>query len=115
VHATLACLLNFRLYAEGFTSADLRDRLVETLARPDLSPGQMSYHLRRLRLHGLIKRRPGRNQYRLTDTGLQAAVAYTLAHDRILRPGTAHISDPDLPSELRRAYAKFAQQSCLAA
>ncbi len=114
VHTTLACLLNFRLYAEGFTATDLRTRLADTLGQPELSPGQMSYHLRRLRLHGLIKRRPGRHQYRLTDTGLQTAAAYTLAHDRILRAGTAHVSDPNLPSELRRAYAKFAQQSCLA-
>jgi hypothetical protein len=75
----------------------------------------MSYHLRRLRLHGLIRRRPGRNQYLLTHTGLQTAAAYTLAHDRVLRAGIAQITDPNLPSELRRAYTKFAQQSCLAA
>jgi DNA-binding PadR family transcriptional regulator len=75
----------------------------------------MSYQLRRLRLHGFIKRRPGRNHYRLTDTGLQTAAAYTLAHDRVLRAGTAQISDPALPSELRRAYTRLAhQQSCLA-
>jgi hypothetical protein len=114
VHAILACLLNFRLYAEGFTSADLRTRLADTLNQPPLTPGQMSYHLRRLRLHRLIKRRPGRHQYRLTDTGLQTAVAYTLAHDRILRAGTAQISDPALPSDLRRAYTRFAQHACLA-
>lgn len=114
VHAILACLLNFRLYAEGFTAADLRSRLADTLGRPELSQGQMSYHLRRLRLHGLVKRRPGRHQYRLTDAGLQTAVAYTLAHDRILRAGTAQISDPNLPSDLRHAYSKFAHQACLA-
>lgn len=113
VHAILASLINFRLYAEGFTMADLRARLAHALGQPEPSPGRMSYHLRRLRLHGLIKRRPGRHQYRLTDTGLQTAVAYTLAHDRILRAGTAQISDPSLPSELRRAYTKFAQHACL--
>jgi hypothetical protein len=115
VHAILVCLLNFRLYAEGFTAADLRTRVADTLGQPELTPGQMSYHLRRLRLHGLIKRRPGRHQYRLTDAGLQTAVAYTLAHDRILHAGTAQISDPNLPSHLRRAYTKFAHEACLAA
>lgn len=115
VHALLTCLLHFRNQLEGFTNADLRALLAEALGVEALSPGQMSYQLRRLRLHGFIKRRPGRQQYRLTDTGLQTAVAYTLAHDRVLRAGTAQISDPRLPSELRRAYTRFAEQSCLAA
>jgi hypothetical protein len=114
VHTLLACLLHFRHQLEGFTNADLRGRLADALGVATLSPGQMSYHLRRLRLHGFIKRRPGRNQYRLTETGLQTAVAYTLAHDRVLRTGTAHISDPALPSQLRRAYTRLVEQSCLA-
>lgn len=66
VHALLACLLHFRHQLEGFTNAELRSRLADTLGVHEPSPGQMSYQLRRLRLHGLIKRRPGRNQYRLT-------------------------------------------------
>ena len=115
VHALLTCLLHFRHQLDGFTNADLRALLAEALRVNELSPGQMSYHLRRLRLHGFIKRRPGRNQYRLTDTGLQTAVAYTLAHDRVLRPGAAQISDPALPSDLRRAYIRLAERSCLAA
>ena len=115
VHALLTCLLHFRNQLEGFTNANLRVLLAEALGVDQLSPGQMSYQLRRLRLHGFIKRRPGRQQYRLTDTGLQTAVAYTLAHDRLLRAGTAQISDPRLPGELRRAYTRFADQACLAA
>jgi hypothetical protein len=75
----------------------------------------MSYNLRRLRLHGLITRIPGTFRYQLTDTGLQTAVAYTLAHDRVLRTSTAQIGDPALPSDLRRAYDKLAARSCLAA
>jgi hypothetical protein len=115
VHALLTCLLHFRHQLEGFTNADLRALLAEALGVDQLSPGQMSYQLRRLRLHGFIKRRPGRNHYRLTDTGLQTAVAYTLAHDRVLRPGIAQISDPGLTSELRRAYTRLVERSCLAA
>jgi hypothetical protein len=115
VHALLACLLHFRHQLEGFTNAELRTLFAEALGLPDLAPGQMSYHLRRLRLHGLIRRRPGRNQYLLTHTGLQTAAAYTLAHDRVLRAGIAQITDRNLPSELRRAYTKFAHQSCPAA
>ena len=114
VHALLACLLGFRLHTDGFTNADLRTRLADTLGLARLRPGQMTDHVRRLRLHGFITRLPGSFRYQLTDTGLQTAVAYTLAHDRVLRPGTAQLCDPDLPSQLRRAYTKFAAQSCLA-
>lgn len=44
-----------------------------------------------------------------------AAVAYTLAHDRVVRPGLAHLADHTLPRGLRRAYDRFAERSCLAA
>ncbi len=114
VRALLACLLIFRLHTDGFTNADLRTRLADTLGLARISPGRMSYNLRRLRLHGLIARIPGTFRYQLTDDGLETATAYTLAHDRVLRTGTAHISDPNLPSDLRRAYEKLAARSCLA-
>jgi hypothetical protein len=115
VHALLACLLGFGLHTSGFTNADLRTRLADTLGLADLRPGQMSYQLRRLRLHNLITRIPGSFRYRLTDTGLQTAVAYTLTHDRVLRTGTALLADPALPSPLRHAYTQLAAQACLAA
>ena len=64
----------------------------------------MRYDLRRLRLwlrlHGIIERIPATHRYELTDEGLYTAVAYTLAHDRIVRPGLAELADPALPSEL---------------
>jgi hypothetical protein len=113
-HALLACLLGFRLHTDGFTNTDLRTRLADTLGQATLKPGRMTYHLRRLRLHGLITRIPGTFRYQLTDTGLQTATSYTLAHDRVLRTGTAHLADAALPSPLRRAYDKLVTQSCLA-
>lgn len=115
VHALLLCLLAFRLVVEGFTNADMRSRVAELLGVASLSVGQMTYDLRRLRLHGIIERIPHTFRYRLTAYGLEVATAYTLAHDRVLRPATAQLADPDLPSDLRRAYDKFASRSCLAA
>jgi hypothetical protein len=114
VHALLSCLLIFRLHTDGFTNADLRTRLADTLGLTRLSAGRMTYNLRRLRLHGLITRIPGTFRYRLTDTGLQTAVAYTLTHDRVLRPSLAQLADTALPTDLRRAYDKLATQACLA-
>lgn len=115
VHALLACLLTFRLVVEGFTNADLRGLVAQMLGLVSLSAGQMTYDLRRLRLHGIIERIPRSFRYRLTSYGLEVATAYTLAHDRVLRPGTSQLVDATLPSELRRAYTRFADRSCLAA
>jgi hypothetical protein len=80
-----------------------------------LSAGQMTYDLRRLRVHGIIERIPHTFRYQLTPYGLEVATSYTLAHDRVLRPASSQLIDPMLPSELRRVYDKFADRSCLAA
>jgi hypothetical protein len=39
-----------------------------------LTPGQMTYHLRRLRLHGLSERVRGTHRYRVTDSGWRTAL-----------------------------------------
>lgn len=115
VQALLSCLLAFRLHTDGFTNADLRALLADALSIDELKPGQMTYQLRRLKWHALIRRIPGSFRYQLTEVGLQTAVAYTLAHDRVLRPGLATLTDAALPNQLRRAYETFAARSCLAA
>jgi hypothetical protein len=60
-HAVLQALLIFRLLPNGFRNQDLRGLLVDLLGRhtDDISPGQVSYDLRRLRAHGLTNRIPG--------------------------------------------------------
>src|SRR5919108_5880034 len=57
------------------------------LAPSHLSRGQMTYDLRRLRLHGLIERTPGTHRYRVSAAGLRTALFFTRVHARILRPG----------------------------
>src|ERR1035437_6290466 len=52
-----------------------------------LSPGQMTYHLRRLRLHGLTARLPHTHRYQVTPEGLRLALFCTRLHARVLRPG----------------------------
>ena len=58
--ALLSALLVFRLLPHGFTNRDLRALTAQLLGKhPDqLSAGQMTYDLRRLRAHGLITRLP---------------------------------------------------------
>jgi predicted MarR family transcription regulator len=63
---------------------------------------QASYDLARLRLNGLIQRRPHTNTYDLTADGQRVAIFYTKIHDRLLRPLIA-ADKPPAPIELRRA------------
>ena len=68
----------------------------------DYSSSQMSYDLRRLRLHGLIVRTPGTNTYTVTPEGIRVAVFYTKLRGRLLTP-LLDSDKPPAPIELRRA------------
>jgi hypothetical protein len=93
VQALLSALLVFRLLPRGFSNRDLRDHWAPLLGKtPEaLTPGQMTYHLRRLRLHGLIERIPRTHRYRVTDSGWRTALFCTRTYNRILRPGLAQV------------------------
>jgi hypothetical protein len=87
----------------GFTNQSLRG-LVAGLLDHDYTTNQMTYDLRRLRLHGLIVRVPHTNTYSLTPEGLRVAVFYTKLHRRLLRP-LLDAHSPPAPVEVRRALA----------
>ena len=74
-----------------------------------ITAGQMSYDLRRLRVHGLIIRIPHSHRYRLTETGLHHAMLLSHVHTRLLLPGLAQLTDPDppAPSPLRAAARNY--------
>ena len=57
VQALLSALLVFRLLPRGFSNRELRDHWAPLLGKPaqSIPPGQMTYHLRRLRLHGAVR------------------------------------------------------------
>ena len=103
VQALLQVLIMFRLSIAGFTNRDLRELVAPLLGLlpSQLSPGRMTYDLRRLRLRGLIERLPGTQRYTVTPYGLRIALFYTRTHTRILRPGLAETFS-DLPTALIR-------------
>jgi hypothetical protein len=111
VQALLSALLVFRLLPRGFSSRDLRDHWAPLLGKApdDMTMGQMGYHLRRLRLHGLIERIPRTHRYRVTRQGTRAALFCTRTYNRLLRPGLAQIIPEGAQddSELRRAFDQF--------
>lgn len=85
----------------GFSNKSLRELVAQHLDR-DYSQAQMSYDLRRLRLHGLIQRVPRRNTYQLTSDGIRVAVFYTKLQNRLLRP-LLDANKPPAPIDIRRA------------
>ena len=86
----------------GFTNKSLRG-LVAGLLDTDYNANQMSYDLRRLRLHGLIEKIPATNTYRTTPEGIRAAIFYTKLRGRLLAPLLNAANQPPAPIELRHA------------
>ena len=95
-HALLAALCTFRLLPRGFANRDLRPVLAQLLGVPaeTITPGKMTYDLRRLRMHGLIERVPGTFRYQVTDAGITRALFLTRLHDKFLRTGLAALAAP---------------------
>jgi len=111
VQALLAVLVIFCLQPEGFRNRQLRPLLAQWLgiSESQISPGRMSYDLRRLRLHGLTERIPKTQRYRLTPFGLKTALFYSRAYQRLLRRGLSELHDPRTAesSPLAVHFAKF--------
>lgn len=109
VQALFGVLVLFVLQVEGFANRDLREPLAQLLGiNPGkITPGQMTYDLRRLRLHGLIERIPKSHRYRLTPFGLRTAMFFSRSYARLLRPGFACLTSKTLSGSgppMRRAF-----------
>jgi hypothetical protein len=110
-HALLAALVMFRLQPQGFTNRDLRALTAQLRGLPTdaISTGQMTYDLRRLRVHGLLERVPHTHRYHVTDTGLPTAIFLARLHDRFLPTGLAETTDPASSGPLRAATKRYHQ------
>lgn len=105
VQALFNALLVFRLLPRGFSNRELRDHWAPLAGKTSqsITPGQMTYHLRRLRLHGLIERVPKSHRYRVTEQGWRIILFCTRCYTRLLRPGLAQLEQPSDP-RLRRHF-----------
>jgi hypothetical protein len=108
VQALFCALVVFRLLPRGFSNRELRDHWAPLLGKTSqsITPGQMTYHLRRLRLHGLIERVPKTYRYQLTDQGWRTILFTTRCYQRLLRPGLAQVIPDQALSDttLRRRF-----------
>jgi hypothetical protein len=111
VLALLSALLVFGLLPRGFSNRELKGHLAGLLGEEPsaLTPGRMTYPLRRLRLHGLIERQEGTHRYGVTRQGLRVALFFTRSYNRVVRPGLSEASAEGLPDDppLRRAFAQL--------
>jgi hypothetical protein len=111
VQALWNAVLMYDLLPAGFSNRQLRRYLAQLLGQPEehLTQGRMSYHLRRLRLHGLIQRIPKTHRYRLTDFGLRTAAFCTRAYARIFRHGIGMVlpTTSPVPNPLLRCFDKL--------
>jgi len=98
VQALFGALLVFRLLPWGFSNRKLRDHWAPLLGKTpqSITPGQMTYHLRRLRLHGLIARVPKSHRYRVTEVGGRTMLVWTSCYQRVLRPNLAESHEQQL-------------------
>jgi len=112
VQALLHALVLFSLLPQGFSNGELRQHLAPLLGihPSSMTPGRMTYDLRRLRLHGLIVRIPKTHRYRPTDDGLRLALFFTRVYVRVLRPGLARIpaAAPTDDTQLRPYFDRLA-------
>jgi hypothetical protein len=111
VQCLLTVLLLLCLQLEGFRNRQLRPLLARMigLEESNIPPGRVSYELRRLRLHGLIKRIEGTHRYRLTPEGLRTVLFYQRTYARIIRPGLSVIPSTSCRQDLPmvRAFHKL--------
>jgi hypothetical protein len=113
VHPLLQALIVLSVLPGSFRARHLRAILGQPGQPPASAglypPGRTTYDLRRLRLHGLIARVPGKLVYRVTAAGLRTALFYTHAYDRVIAPGFADFdtSIPSAPTDLRAALARL--------
>jgi hypothetical protein len=101
--ALLVALVMFRAHPDGFSNRELRELLAPMLGLDpaSMTQGAMTYHLRRLRLHGLIERTPHTFRYRVTDFGLRSALVLTRVHNRFLTTIMADVADTGPPDRSR--------------
>jgi hypothetical protein len=89
--ALFGALCHFSHLPSGFRNRDLRPVVATLLSRDPAtySAGAMTYDLRRLRLHGVIRRVPRTLRYTLTADGMRAALLYTTLYRRLRRPSAS--------------------------
>jgi hypothetical protein len=91
VLALMQTLCLVALNPTGFRHREVQAPIAQFLGRAPAAyaAGQMTYDLRRLRLHGLIERVPHSHRYRITELGGRMAILYVRVYARGFRPAAS--------------------------
>ena len=110
VRSLLNALIACHLITGGFRNRDLKSRVAHLLGKiPDqITTGQMTYDLRRLRGHGIIEKIEGTHRYELTEDGLRLCLFISRVERRVYREGMSEIFDDEhFDSATRQALERF--------
>ncbi len=110
VHCLMHALIVLAVLPGVVRARQLRSQLgTQPASAGKCTPGRTTYDLRRLRLHGLIERIPGKLAYHVTDLGMRAALFYVHSYDALIGPGMADLmpSIAAAPTPVRQAMEKL--------
>lgn len=115
VMALFMALTLFLHLPNGFRNRDLRKHVVDLLGTDpcEYHAGKMTYDLRRLRLKGIIARKPHTSEYFLTPYGIRVAQFLARVYARLFQPGLGCLEEDlgvHVPHRLRRAMDKVNQE-----
>jgi len=90
----------FSLHISGFSNKMLRENIAILMGKNknQFSQGQMTYDLRRLRMHGLIVRKSGTQCYDVTEKGLQVSFFISKFYQRLINPSFGKNSRKLIPN-----------------
>ncbi len=93
--ALMQALAAFLSLPNGFSNATLRPHVAQLMAKHPAAyrAAQMTYDLRRLRLHGIIERIPQSQRYHLTPIGRRIAIFFSKLYTRLFLPGLGCLFD----------------------
>ena len=111
VQALLNALISCHLICGGFQNRDLRSRVAQLLGKDEreISTGQMSYDLRRLQGHGLVKKIEGSHRYEVTEEGLQLAMFISQVERRVYQEGLSELCSDQSEGAVKRTFESFSR------
>ena len=108
VMSLFGALTSFTHLPNGLTNRSLRVLVADLLGpEGEYTSRQMTYDLRRLRLNGIIYRKPHTNRYFLTPYGMKVSLFFMKLGQRIFRLGFACIDNELFPSPLARLFNRL--------
>jgi hypothetical protein len=112
VQALLNAIIGCHLICGGFRNRDLKSRVAQLLGKDEteISTGQMSYDLKRLKGHSLVRKIEGTHRYEVTEEGLRLALFISQVERRVYQEGVSELFSDTHEGKLRRSYEALSRE-----